>query len=212
MASADEPDELYDERKQLLTTAVIDVKGSIHANDQKVAAALVVNGLLFTGVVTVLTHTEGVYSAAQAWQRSVGALLLALTTVLFVASVGYLLWAMKPYRPTEIEKKMTGCYPRVFFPRPDDITSEVADGTHPWRKPVYVADPFHPWRERVSSLQRATILDELTAELLKLADILHTESRRASKGYGWLRLEGLSALILLGFVAAVAATQVSLPL
>jgi hypothetical protein len=44
VASADEPDELYDERKQLLTTAVIDGKGSIHANDQKVAAALVAKG------------------------------------------------------------------------------------------------------------------------------------------------------------------------
>jgi hypothetical protein len=185
-------DELYEDKRQLLTTAVGDVKGSIHANDQKVAAALVVNGLLFTGVVTVLTRLEGIYTAAQPWQHWAGGVLLAVSLVNFTASVAYLLGAMKPYRPKQLEKTMDGKYPRVFFPRPDDLEGD---------------DPFGPWRERIDGLQRSGVLDELTAELLKLADILHTESKRASKGYKWLALEGLFVLALLVFVSVVAVSQ-----
>jgi hypothetical protein len=185
-------DDLYEDKRQLLTTAVGDVKGSIHANDQKVAAALVVNGLLFTGVVTVLTRLEGIYTAAQPWQRWAGGALLAVSLVNFAASVSYLLWAMKPYRPEAIEKKMEGLYPRVFFPRSDDLEGD---------------DPFGPWRERVDGLRRSDVLDELTAETLKLADILHTESKRASQGYKWLAIEGLFVLALLVFVAVVAVSQ-----
>jgi hypothetical protein len=100
---------LHEAKEQLLTTALGDVKGSIHANDQKVSAALVVNGLLLTSVVTVVTHTDRTYK-----------------------------------------------------------------------------------------------MDELTAEVLKLADILHMESDCAKKGYEWLVLEGGAVILFFVLVASVA--------
>ncbi len=81
MAAADEvstsDDALFEARKQLLTTALGDIKGSIHANDQKVSAALVVNGLLLTSVVTVVTHTGTNVSSFQS--RRISALRHRLT-------------------------------------------------------------------------------------------------------------------------------------
>ena len=181
--------ELHQARRQLLTTALGDVKGSIHANDQKVSAALVVNGLLLTSVVTVVTHTEGIYKKAGSWAHTLGVVLLALALVTFVASVGYLLSAMSPYRPKTLEAKIKGRYPRVFFPLPGDIEED---------------DPFGTWRTRVGELREETILDELTAEVLKLADILHMESEHAKKGYEWLVLEGAAVILFFVLVASVA--------
>jgi hypothetical protein len=126
---------LHEAKEQLLTTALGDVKGSIHANDQKVSAALVVNGLLLTSVVNVVTHTDRTYKKAEPWAHTLGLALLALALVMFIASVGYLLSAMSPYRPETLEKKLDGRYPRVFFPLPDDLEQ---------------ADPFGSWRGRVA--------------------------------------------------------------
>lgn len=180
---------LHEAKEQLLTAALGDVKGSIHANDQKVSAALVVNGLLLTSAVAVVTHTDSIYKKAEPWAHTLGLALLALALVMFIASVGYLLSAMSPYRPETLEKKLDGRYPRVFFPLPDDLEQ---------------ADPFGSWRGRVGGLQRETILDELTAEVLKLADILHMESDCAKKGYEWLVLEGGAVILFFVLVASVA--------
>jgi hypothetical protein len=166
-----------------------DIKGSIHANDQKVSAALVVNGLLLTSVVTVVTRAGATYKKAHAWEHDLGIGMLIVALVTFLASVGWLLRAMKPYRPTELEKKIKDRYPRVFFPTELDLQIET---------------PFTTWRARVEELQPATIFDEMTAEILKLADILHTESKRASKGYFWLVIEGGFVTAFFVLVAAVA--------
>jgi len=180
---------LHGAKEQLLTTALGDLKGSIHANDQKVSAALVVNGLLLTSAVTVVTHTDRIYKKAEPWAHTAGVVLLALALIMFIASVGYLLSAMSPYRPKALEKKLAQRYPRVFFPLPDDLEE---------------ADPFESWRRRVGGLQRETILDELTAEVLKLADILHMESNCAKKGYGWLVMEGGAMILFFVLVASLA--------
>jgi hypothetical protein len=188
---------LYDAKKQLLTTALGDIKGSIHANDQKVSAALVVNGLLLTSVVTVVTHTEHIYKKAHS-SRDAGIVLLSLALAAFIASVGWLLWAMKPYRPKGIANKIqedvdksdhAGRYQRVFFPVKEDLKAET---------------PFTKWRGRIELLELDGIVDELTAEILKLADILRTESDRAKWGYLCLAVEGLLVTAFFVLVAAVA--------
>jgi hypothetical protein len=128
----------------------------------------VVHGLLFAGTVTVVTKLGPAYHAASSCQRTSAIVLLAISLLAFIVSVAYLLWAMSPYRPTGVEEKVRDKYKRVFFPLRSDLK---------------LAAPFEPWRERITELQPKDILDELTAEALKLADVLHTESTRASIGY-----------------------------
>ncbi len=53
-------------------------------------------------------------------------------------------------------------------------------------------------------MQLEGILDELTAEILKLADILRTESDRARWGYLCLAVEGVVVTAFFVLVAAVA--------
>ncbi len=182
----------FDASKQLLTTAVGDIKGSIHANDQKVSAALVVNGLLMTSVVTVATRSEHVYKKASDLERGIGVGLLGVALLAFLVSVGWLLWAMKPYRPEKLEEGLAGKYPRVFFPTEKDLKIEA---------PAL----FAGWRERVDALEPASILDELTVEILKLADILKTESNRAKWGYVSLAVEGV---VVTAFFVLVAITAI----
>ena len=168
LALTDDTD-LVAAKRQLLLAAVADIGRSVKANDQKASAALVVHGLLFAGILTIVSKLGSTYRDATTWQQDIGLALLGVALAAFLISVGYLLMSLRPYRPTDLEKKMECRYKRVFFPREDDLNLDR---------------PFEAWRDRVNELDKPDdILDTLTAEILKLGKILDFESAKAKVGY-----------------------------
>jgi hypothetical protein len=173
--------------------AVTDIQGSVKANDQKASAALVVHGLLFAGILTVVSKLGSTYENATTWQQIAGLVALAIGLAAFLVSVAYLLRAIRPYRPERLEDKLEGRFKRVFFPLENDLKTK---------------DPLGDWRARVDALDFDDILDELTAEVLKLAEVLRFESSRARIGYRWLLAELVAVAAFFVIAAGVAISQI----
>src|SRR4051794_7709162 len=87
-------DTIKQERRELLLHAIDDIQGSIHANDTKSSAGLVVHGLLATGVVALLSRLGGIYGRGTDSAQFVIRGALAVALVLFVLSVLSLLYAV----------------------------------------------------------------------------------------------------------------------
>ncbi len=175
----------------VLLASIADLQGSIKANDSKASAALIVHGLLFTGILTILGKTGSTYAHATAAERVVAFALLVAALACFLVSVGYLIRAISPYRPQTTEAELVGRYPRAFFPILDELRSE--------------GQLFDVLRARVDELKLPErTYDELAAEMLKLADILRFESGHAGRGYRYLRYELLAVATFLVYAAAIA--------
>lgn len=149
------------------------------------------HGLLFAGIVSIAGSLGDTYDAARDGDQLLMILFLAVALGCFCISVFFLLWAIRPYHPPAELYRSDADYPGVFFPRVDgDATAD---------------EQLRTMRERVGAITADTAVNELSIEVLKLADILHHESRRTTRGYTWL---GIELLAVLGFlvVAAVNAT------
>jgi hypothetical protein len=176
----------------LLLASIEDVQGSIVANDTKASAALIVHGLLFTGVITLLVNLNGVYRPANHVQKYAALAFLCVTFAAFLVSIYFLLGALLPYHPKELEdqlrEKYSDKYREVFFPL----------GL------LECADPYGALLNRTNDLDDDSITAELAAERIKLADILRHESTQTQRGYLWLRAEiAFASLFLIVVVTAV---------
>jgi hypothetical protein len=184
--------DIPDVRRQLLLASIADIQGSIHANDQKSSAGLVVHGLLFAGVLTVVANLGGVVDDASivATAAGVAALLVALGA--FVVSIINIAIAAAPYQPRGVATAISGEYKHVFFPLPDELVDPPRN-------------------------QHAVLLDQLkqvndeeqvarvyVAEQVKLADIRQVQARRAERGFLWLRVELFAVTAFLALVLLVA--------
>lgn len=179
-------------RRDLLSAAVVDISGSVKANDQKASAALIVHGLLFAGVVTIVSRLGPVYEHAKTWQRITGTVPLAIALGAFLISIWYLLRALRPYHDEELDQKLKSKYKRVFFPLPKDLDQP---------------DPLSAWRECLDQLDFEDTLDTLTAEVLKLGAILRWESSKTGSGYLWLGAEVAAGAAFFVTAAGVAMSQ-----
>ncbi|HYM45104.1 MAG TPA: hypothetical protein VES65_02950 [Solirubrobacteraceae bacterium] len=168
-----------------LLASIQDVKSAIGANDSKASAALIVHGLIFTGLVELLVRLGGAYEAANETKQEIAIGLLCATLITFLVSIYYILRALLPYRPKNLESKMQGRYKGVFFPLP------LLDRS----------DPHADMLGLVGELDEAGITTELVAERLKLADILRYESLNTQLGYRFLELELVFASAFLVLVA-----------
>src|SRR4051794_30203659 len=110
-------------RRELLVNGVADIQGSIHANDSKSAAGLVVHGLLVTGVVALSSRLGPVYENATHDAQIAIRLTLGAVLVLFLVSVGSLLRAIYPYYPRKVSRNLPNepGYKPVFFPPIKDM-------------------------------------------------------------------------------------------
>jgi hypothetical protein len=172
----------FEGQRTLLYAAISDISSSVKANDAKASAALVVHGLLFAGILSVVDKLDHAYRAATHLERILGVAFLGIALAAFLCSIWLLLSAVSPYRPKTLEEKISGSYPHVFFP----VRGLFKGST-----------PHKTMRQRIESLDENTILDELIAEVLKLADILAYESDRAKWGYRALRVEVIAAAAFL---------------
>lgn len=179
-------------RRQLQLASIADIQGSIHANDQKSSAGLVVHGLLFAGVLTVAANIGGVIDDASIVARAAGVAALLIALGAFVVSIIEIAKAAAPYQPRGVAAEISPEYKHVFFPLPDELSS-------------------------ASGNQHAALLEQLkqvkdeeqvarvyAAEQVKLADIRQVQARRAERGFLWLRVELYAVTAFLALVVLVA--------
>lgn len=112
-------------RRQLLLAAIGDIQGSIHANDSKSAAVLIVHGLLFTGVMTVTSRLGPLFRHASVFVRVAISVELGFAVIFFLTSVLALLWAVVPHRPHRafIDRNLNRDPnpPDFFYPEPRSL-------------------------------------------------------------------------------------------
>lgn len=181
--------------RELLRQAITDIQGSIHANDTKSSAALVVQGLLATAVVTLISHLGSVYGEATGFAQVLIKLALGGTLGFGVLSIAFLIFAVMPYEP---KKPFASRNARggVFFPKVTSLKERYeADST-----PELVQ--LRPKFEALNSDE--ALEDEYLSELLMVADIRQQEAWRAKWGFRLLGLEVIFAVLYLGTVGAVA--------
>jgi hypothetical protein len=170
----------------LLLASIQDVQTAISANDSKASAALIVHGLLFTGLLELLVNLGGVYHRASSAQRIVALTLLFLALGAFLVSIYFILRALLPYRPVKVETALGEDCRGVFFPL----------------RFLDHEDPYPLFTEALAELDRVgSITGELAAERLKLADILKYESNNTRRGYEFLRFEIVLTAVFLVVVA-----------
>lgn len=173
----------------------MDIQGSIHANDSKCSAALVVHGLLFAGTVSVVSKLGDVWRDASNATQTVAAISLAIAAVMLVLSIAVLLWALFPHSPSEsFRAPMVSAHGLhgVFFP---DLDTLRARGTN--RLTPYVDD-----LRSVDSAAKVEL--ELAYELLKVQEIRTHDAWYARIGFVLLIVEILSAVVFLALMGAEA--------
>lgn len=173
--------------QETLLASIHDVQTAISANDSKASAALIVHGLLVTGVLTLLVHLGSIYKAASNVERFWALLFLFGALASFLASIGFLLAALLPYRPRALDHHMRthhkDKYLEVFFPL----------------RFLQEPDAYAALLRRVRKLEHGDVAAELAAERIKLADILRYESAQTKWGYLLLAIE---VLFVTGFLVA----------
>jgi hypothetical protein len=189
-SSTAEPGEPEDSRlrRDLLKAAILDIQGSIHANDSKCAAALVVHGLLFAGTVTVVSRLGDVWRNASGDTKTAAAWSLGVAAAMLLLSIAALLWALFPYSPSKrfrtpiLDRHQL---PGVFFPNLKGLKKRASDRLTP-----YVEDLR--WIDSSARLEL-----ELAYELLKVQEIRTHDARYARMGFVLLMVEILAAVTFL---------------
>lgn len=183
-------------RRELQLASIVDIQGSIHANDQKSSAGLVVHGLLFAGVLTVVANIDDVIDDASVWAQAAGVLTLLTALGAFVISIIQLVRAAAPYQPLEVAEDISSGYEHVFFPLPEELKGFAGN-------------------QHVALLWKLAAVDGAdkiarvyAAEQVKLADIREVQARRAKRGFFWLRVE---LYAVAGFLTGVVLVAISTP-
>ncbi len=186
-------------RREVLAGAISDIQGSLHANDSKASAALIVHGLLFTGVLTVTGQLGPIYEQASPKEQDWGLLLLGVSLLFFLISVsGLLLAVVPPFEPSarsnaRLRKKRRTL--DVLFP---DLGRLKGD----------VRGQLAALVSRVEKLGPEEAVVELAFELLKVQKIRRRAVRFARVGYVFLGLEVLSVTAYLALVGAIATDRI----
>jgi hypothetical protein len=174
--------------QKLLYAAIDDIGEAVRGNDAKAYAALVLHGLILTGLTTLVSALGPVYQSATFVERLLGVGSLAVTFLCFMRSAWALIEAVTPYHPERLENDIKRFYNHVFFPT-DAYTALSPHGT---------------MTSRLEGMSEVHVRDELVAETLKLGDILKHESQYTARGYEILRYELCAAAVFIVVVAVSA--------
>jgi hypothetical protein len=187
-------------RRTLVARAIADIQGSIHANDSKSAAGLVVQGLLATAAVTVASRLGSTYSAGTEAAQILIKVGLGGTLVFAAGSVFFLIKAVAPYDPKEVADRIEHHANQVFFPKIEKLSRGAKPGDDEfdrfWPKYEELKDEEPESEEPV---ENEPVENEYVVELLKVADIRWAEARNARRGFLLLGVE-------VGFVVLYLAT------
>jgi hypothetical protein len=189
--------DLEQRRLELVGQAIGDIQGSIHANDNKSAAGLVVHGLLATGVLSLVGNLGPVYQermGATAQDAVVALLALALACALL--SIVFFCFAIRPYEPKQVNhRSLQSGYQGLFFPEIEGMTRAARRSGAPTE--------LEQLRERLETVGEPERLEtEYLGELAAVATIRLTEARWAKRGFNLLALEIVAVAAFLVVVGA----------
>jgi hypothetical protein len=191
--------DLEQRKLELVGQAIGDIQGSIHANDNKSAAGLVVHGLLATGVLSLVGNLGPVYEdemGGEAQGLVVGLLALALGCA--VLSIVCFCLAIRPYEPTQVnERNEDSDYQGLFFPDIETLTSDAHS------KVTTELELLRAANATVSDEQR--IETEYLGELAAVATIRFREAKWAKRGFNLLAFEIVAVAAFLLVVGVNAA-------
>lgn len=190
----------------LLAQAISDIQGSIHANDSKSSAGLVVQGLLATAVVAVVGHLGSVYEQATGTAQAFIKVLLAGLLVTALLSIVSLIRAVRPYEPTGLADRLGARdgYDQVLFPNVKDFEEALDKGSGGSSAGEFerLVAGFEANAKTLGDPDVAT--REYVAELLKVADIRAYEAKHAKRGFTFLGIEAGLVILYLALVGCVA--------
>jgi hypothetical protein len=181
-------------RRALVAQAIADIQGSIHANDSKSAAGLIVQGLLATAAVTVASRLGPTYTAGTEAAQILIKVGLVGTLVFAAGSVFFLVKAVRPYEPKKIGDLIGHHANQVFFPEIEKLSEGAKPGDDQF-------DRFWPKYEKLEN--EGLVENEYVVELLKVADIRWAEARSAKRGFSLLGVEVGFVVLYLGVVGCI---------
>jgi hypothetical protein len=184
-------------QRELLYNAIEDIQGSIHANDNKSSAGLVVHGLLVTGILALSSGLGELYGKANDTAQTVIKYALGGALVLLFLSVVSLLVAISPYAARRYAKRLPSSagYRRVFFPDARKLKKA---------KRGAATNLLADLRDLDSNDR---LEEQLIGELVLLAQIRYHEAWWARLGFFLLGLEVCCGVAYLGMIGRVAAGE-----
>jgi hypothetical protein len=185
--------------KELQLASIPDIQGSIHADDSKASVGLVVHGLLFAGLVSVVSNLGDLYADVEESARIAGWVLLGAASVAFVLSILALINAARPHSPDHGLATDGAFFPRTESPPRGWWRAVGRNAFGAFR--LRGEDPSAAKRRedqtsRLKGLEQPRdFVCEYAGEQVKLINIHEKQARRITSGFWWLRVE-------VGFVAA----------
>ena len=177
-----------EEKRSLIGLAITHLHGSIHANDSKSAAGLVVQGLLATAVLGLLKDTGASFADAPGGVQAVIRVLLGLALATAVASTICFVRAINPYESKEGGPGIDLPTRSLFFPDVEAMKCGGKSGLGQLR------DHY----DMINEEEKLT--DEYLSDLFEVAKVRAHEAKWARWGFRLLGAEILLVALYLGTV------------
>jgi hypothetical protein len=191
MSTAESDREDARARRDFLLGAIHHGQAVIGSLENRVPMALVLHGLLFTGLLQITLHVEGIVRHHEGW-RIVTVILLALVLLSFLVSVLALVTSITP--PLSATPGISYAPPA----RPDDAAPELFF-------PTITSGRLSPWlSSRHRELTVDTVEENLSVNLLLLATFRTYKTGLARIGFWWLRVEVVLAVMYVTTVSVAA--------
>ncbi len=177
---------------EFLLAAVTDAEGTIRATDTKASIALVLHGLLFSGLVGVTQDAGNIYHAASCHFQTAVLILLGLVGSGFLLSVGCLLGCVAPS-------------PRSAIPDVSPL------GTAGFFIPMRAKGPFSPrvrsidvaaYAQMVRGMNASARQEQLMGEVLKLNAIRERKTTLIRRGLSFLAAELVATVAYVAVLGA----------
>lgn len=186
-------EDLATARQAFLLAAINDAEGTIRATDAKASIALVLHGLLFSGLLAVLGDVGDTYACASSGVRTAIATALALAACAFVLSVVQLLRCVRPAPARVIPALAHGKSRGTFF--------VLGKGSALWGnwKPDRLPATF---QHELVALTSSAMASELAGELIKLSAIRGRKTALITSGIRWLTAMFGAVVVFLALLAS----------
>lgn len=192
--SAETSDPLAKVRREFLLAAIADTEGTVRATDTKASVALVLHGILFSGLLTLTKDSTAFTNDAP-----YACLLVILAVLIMSALVVSVLWLLRcvaPAPPRTLPSDARRAAGGLFFPV----------GETGWIKAVPRMSALDDAVRSYEQADETELRTELVSELYKVSAIRERKLALIKVGFLTLGIEVLGAVIYVGLLGASAAS------
>lgn len=180
----------YAARRPMLLAAIADTEATIQASDTKASIALVIHGLMISGVLSLVTELDASFDSGSAAYRALVVVLLATLVVIFSLSVAQLLRCVMP-TPARLFSQIEGGHD-VFF---------IEASAHPWSGRIEGLPEVRKVHGDLVSLDQGELEEDLVVELVKVSAVRARKVALVGNGLRWLSFEIGIGIVFLVVVA-----------